>query len=45
MPGARDQLRRNGAGVGDGDGVRKYIERCVWVRLLGQVFRVDFDLE
>ena len=45
IPGARDQLRGDGAGVRDGDGVRKYIERCVWVRLLGQVLRVDFDLK
>ena len=45
IPGARDQLRGDGARVGDGDGVRKYIERCVWVRLLGKVLRVDFDLE
>lgn len=45
IPGARDQLRGDGAGIGDGDGVRKYIERCVWVRLFGKVLRVDFDLE
>ncbi len=45
IPGARDQLRGDGARVGDGDGVRKYIERRVWIRLLGQVLRVDFDLE
>jgi hypothetical protein len=45
IPGARDQLRGDGACIGDGDGVRKYIERCVWVRLLGQVLRVDFDLK
>lgn len=45
IPGARDQLRGDGAGVCDGDGVRKYIERCVWVRLLGQVLGVDFDLK
>ena len=45
IPGARDQLRRNGAGVGDGDGVGEYIERGVCVRLLGEVLRVDFDLE
>ncbi len=45
IPGSRDQLRGDGAGIGNGDGVRKYIERCVWVRLLGKVLRVDFDLE
>jgi len=45
IPGARDQLRGDGAGVRDGDGVRKYIERSVWVRLLWEVLRVDFDLE
>ena len=45
IPGARDQLRGDGAGVGDGDGVGKYIERGVCVRLLGEVLRMDFDLE
>ena len=45
IPGARDQLRGDGTGIGDGDGVRKYIVRRVWVRLLGKVLRVDFDLE
>ena len=45
IPSARDQLGRDCASVGDGDGVRKYIERSVWVRLLRQVLRVYFDLE
>ena len=45
IPSARDQLPGDGTCVRDGDGVSEYIERGVWVRLLGQVLRVDFDLE
>ena len=44
-PGARDQLRRYRAGVGDPDGVGKRVDTLLRRRLHGQVLGFDFHLE
>jgi ribulose-phosphate 3-epimerase len=43
VPGARDQLCRHVAGIGDGDGVREHVVSLVGGRLIGQVFGGDFN--
>ena len=42
VPGPRDQLGRNLASVGDGDGVRKNVQTFVWGRLVGEVLWINF---
>ena len=45
IPSARDELRRHIAHIGDGDRVGKHVQTTVWVGLLRQILRLNFDLE
>ena len=45
IPGAGNQLRRDGAGIGDGDLVGEDVKALIGRRLLHQVMRLNFNLE
>ncbi len=45
VPCARDQLCGDASHVGDGDRVGKHVQPALWIRLVGQVLGMNFDLE